>query len=512
MQIIGTEMPDTENKNKKMIKIILIIVAILFIISIALVCYIIYLSSTQFKFTVDDKSISSFSEDLFIFEEDNVYISIKDFASLVGYTAYNGGYGGATQFSEDTTKCYIQSSNEIASFEMDSNKIYKTEPNSEDEFEYFTLEEPVKYINNKLYLTPEGMSVACNVKIAYSKEKNSITVMTLPYLVQVYTTAYTNAGIQNNFKNQKAILYDMLVITDESKSRPQYGVYSISEKREIIGTKYTKIEFVESTREFIVTTSEQKVGIITANGQTKVTPQYNELKQIDRDLNLYVATNSNGKKGILERNGKILIYLEYDEIGIDTKDFSNSNIKNKYLLFDNCIPVKQNGKIGLYDKRGNLIVPIEYDTIGCVTGSNNKLYNNVITIPEVEGIVLGKELTFEDNKKQTVYTVINSSGKELVPLAIESIYSITSEGREEYVMVNQGVNYNVLDFIARNTSAVGQNNNTNSQTGTNTVVNENSQTANTVVNEESQTTSTSPVENEVAGSNSIVNKENEVTR
>ncbi len=474
MQIIGEEMPDTENKNKKMIKIILIIVAILFILSIALICYIIYLSSTQFKFTVDDKSISKFSEDLFIFEEDKVYISIKDFASLVGYAAYNGGYGSATQFSEDTTKCYIQSSNEIASFEMDSSRIYKTEPNSEDEFEYFTLQEPVKYINNKLYLTPEGMSVACNVKIVYSKEKNSITVITLPYLAQAYIASYTNAGIEKNFKNQKAILYDMLVITDGSKNRPQYGVYSISEQREIIGTKYSKIEFVESTREFIVTTSEQKVGIITATGQTKVTPQYTELKQIDRDLNLYLATNSNGKKGIIERNGKILIYLEYDEIGIDTKQFSNSNIKNKYLLFDNCIPVKQNGKIGLYDKRGNLIVPVEYDDIGYIVGSNNKAYNNVITIPEIEGIVLGKELTLEDNKKQKLYTVVNSSGKELIPLSIESIYSITSEGREEYIMVNQGVNYNVLDFIARNTSVAGENTNTNSQTSTNTVVNEES--------------------------------------
>lgn len=467
MQIIGTEVPEKDKKNKKLIRIILIIVAMLFVISIALICYIAYLSSTQFKFTVDGKSTDA-TDNLFIFEDNTVYISIKDFSKILGYKAYNGGY---KQYSEDTTKCYIENANEVASFELGSNKIYKTPPEKQDEYEYFTIQEPVKLIGDELYITPEGMSIACNTQIVYSKEKNSITVYSLDYLARTYIAAYkTNNGIKDNFKNQKALLYNMIVLSNAEKggssSNLRYGVYTLTGE-EIIGAKYNKIEFVESTQEFIVTTSDRKVGIITATGETKVTPQYDELKQIDKDLNLYLATNG-GKKGVIEKNGKILIYLEYDEIGADTSSFTRNDIKNKYLLFDNCIPVKQNNKWGMYDKRGNLIVPIEYDSLGCIAGtSRNKTANNVLIIPDVEGIVVCKELQINNSKKK-YYGIFNSQGKELVPIALETIYSVTSSGREEYTMVNAGISYDVIDWIRRNISSQDPDNINNEQTNTET--------------------------------------------
>ncbi len=471
MQIIGTDIPETEKKSKKLIKIILIIVAILFIISIALICYITYLKSTEFKFTIDEKSVSA-TEDLFIFEGDNMYISIKDFATLLDYRAYNGGY---RQFSEDTNKCYIENANEVASFELGSRRIYKTPPESQTDYEYFTLQEPVKLIGNKLYTTPEGISIGCNAKIIYSKEKNSITVYSLPYLTQIYIAEYENNDIKENFNNQKALLYNMIVLSNTKdhsySSNSKYGVYSL-DGEEIIGTKYSKIDFVESTQEFIVTTSDKKVGIVTSAGETKVSPQYDELKQIDRDLNLYLATSS-GKKGVIEKNGKILIYLEYDEIGVDTSNYSKNDIKNKYLLFDNCIPVKRDNKWGIYDKRGNLILPIEYDSLGCIAGtSNNRSANNVLTIPDIEGIVVCKEIQISNNNKKKYYGIVNSLGKELIPIALETIYSVTLSGREEYTMINDGTSYDVIDWIRRNVSSQDQDIN-NSNIITNTVDNGN---------------------------------------
>ena len=452
MEIIGTEIPDNQKNNKKLIIGILIVVSILFVISIALVITIAYMDSKQFKFTIDGVAVSNFPEDLFIFEDNEVYISIKDFAPLLDYTAFNGGYGSSAQFSEDTTQCYIQNSQEVASFEMDSSRIYKTRQNNQDDYEYFTIDEPVRYIENKLYVAYEGIGIACNARIEYNQEKNEIQVYSLPYLVKLYTKAYKNANIKNSFENQKALLYNMLIISEDTGNGKQFGVFSLTDGKDIVGPKYDEIKFVESTQEFIVKTSNKKVGIITAKGETKVAPQYDGLKQIDRDLNLYLATN-NKKQGIIERNGKILIYLEYDEIGIDLKNFSDSEIKNKYLLYDNCIPVRQGNKWGIYDKTGNLIVPIEYDSLGCVVGtSKNKSARNVITIPEVEGIVLAKELQLENNKKQKFYTVVNSLGRELVPLAIETIYSVISGGREEYIMVNNGTDYDVIDYIRRNSS------------------------------------------------------------
>ena len=101
----------------------------------------------------------------------------------------------------------MESGNEICTFEQGSNTIYKT-PSNQIDYEYFTIEEPVKRINNKLYITAEGLSLACNLKFYYEKEENAITIYTLPYYANYYTQAYTTSAVSNNFKNQKALLYD----------------------------------------------------------------------------------------------------------------------------------------------------------------------------------------------------------------------------------------------------------------------------------------------------------------
>lgn len=478
MEIIGTNMAEKERKNKKIMKIIIIIIVLLLLVSIALFATIYYLKSKQFKFNVDGKTISSSSiaSDLFVFENDKVYISLKDISSLINYNYYNGGY---KQYTEDTTKCYLESTNEVTTFEKDSDIIYKT-PTDEVDYTYYNIDEPIKRINGKLYITSAGLGTACNLQMVYNKQANKITIYTLPYLTNYYITQYSNAAIDKNFNNQKALLYGLLVVqnvsnTDKSSSSKdiRYGINNL-QNEEIVGMKYTDIEFVEGSEEFIVKTTEEKVGIITAEGETKVNPQYDALKQIDKDLNLYMATN-NGKSGVIEKNGKILIYLEYEQIGIDPTKFPTNDIKNKYILFDNAIPVKQNGKWGLYDIRGNLILPIDYIDLGCISKtSSDRTLNNILIIPEVEGIVVCKQFEI-DSKKLEYYGIVNSRGKELVPVALDTVYSITVSGQEEYTMINNGNSYDVIEYIKE--QVLSQEDITN----TNTVVNEET-TA--IVNEE----------------------------
>lgn len=469
MEIIGTNMEEKQRKSKKIMKIIIILIVLLLIVSIGLFVTIYYLKGQQFKFYTDGKliSTSTMSNDLFVYEDDLVYVSLKDIADIIGYKYYNGGY---KQYTEDTSKCYLECANEVVTFERDSDKIYKT-PTDEVDYTYFTLDEPVKRINGKLYITSKGLGTACNLQMGYSQEKNQITIYTLPYLTNYYITKYSNAAIDDNFNNQKALLYGLLVVqsvdnteTSSSSKDIKYGINDLYNK-EIVGMKYTNIEFIEGTEEFIVKTTESKVGIITSDGTTKVAPQYDALKQIDKDLNLYLATN-NGKSGVIEKNGKILIYLEYEQIGIDTTQFPTNDIKNKYILFDNAIPVKQNGKWGLYDIKGNLILPIEYINLGCIAKtSSDKTLNNILIIPEVEGIVVCKQFEIE-SKKLEYYGIVNSTGKELVPVALETVYSITASGKEEYTMINNGNSFDVIRWIKEN--ALPQEDITN----TNTVVNE----------------------------------------
>lgn len=445
MEIIGTNQEEKDKKTKKIMIWIAIAIIMLFVISIILFITIYYLQGQLFKFNIDGQKVAMPSDDLFVYEQDAVYVSIKDIAPLIGYNYYNGGY---KQYTEDASQCYLESGNEVCTFELNSTTVYKT-PVGQIDYEYFTINSPIKKINNKLYITAEGLCLACNLKFYYSQEENSVTIYTLPYYADYYTKTYTHSAVSSNFKNQKALMYNLMIIQNMDNTERnnntrniRYGIADL-EGKEIVGTKYTDIEFIESTQEFIVRTEENKVGIITSDGETKVTPQYDSLKQIDKDLNLYLAT-SNNKQGVIEKNGKILIYLEYDQIGIDTTQFQNSDIKNSYLLFNHTIPVKQNGKWGLYDKRGNLILPIEYDGIGCVASDRN--LNNIAIIPEIKAIVVSKIREDENRRKITEYGLVNYLGKIMVPVALETVYSTVNNGREEYTMIFQGTTYNVIEY------------------------------------------------------------------
>ncbi len=450
MEIIGTNQQEKNKKTKRIMIGITIVIVFLLIISIVLLGMIYYLRQSEFKFYVDGKT-AKYTDDLFVFEGDTVYVSIKDIAPIVGYQYYNGGY---KQYTEDNTKCYVESQEEVCTLEMDSTTIYKTPPEQID-YEYYTLENPVKFMNGKLYITSEGLSIACNLKFYYESNKNQVTIYTLPYYANYYMTNYKEAAITENFKNQKALLYDLLVIqntdnTEQSYSKNiRYGIYHIEENgmKEIVGTKYTDIEFIESTQEFIVKTTENQVGIITATGATKVQPQYDSLKQIDKDLNLYLAT-SNNKKGVIEKNGKILIYLEYDEIGIDTTKFQDDDIKNPYILYNNAIPVKQNDKWGMYDIKGNLILPIEYDGFGCI--ANDRTKSSTLLIPEVNAIVISKIYDIAKQGKVTYYGIVDLHGKQLMGAGLQSVYSVTNNGIQEYTMVYNNTSYDAIESILKN--------------------------------------------------------------
>ena len=253
MNLEGTNRNVEDKKTKKLMITIGIIIVILLFISIGLVVAISYLKSQQFKFNIDTKS-AKMTSDLFIFDGDDVYVSIKDFSELVDYKYYNGGY---KQYSEDSNSCYIEGTEEICTFEKDSNKIYKT-PTGKVDYSFYNIQKPVKMQNNKLYIISSGIEIACNVQFTYNKENKEIIVYTLPYLSEYYTKNYEYSSISDSFSNQKALLYNLLVVqniknTEETsetleETNLRYGIITL-EGKEVVGRKYTNIEFIESTKE-----------------------------------------------------------------------------------------------------------------------------------------------------------------------------------------------------------------------------------------------------------------------
>lgn len=418
--IENEEMIQKKKKTKQIMIIIIVFIAILLIISAVLLIMIFKVEKETLKLSIDNKS-TSFSSDLFVIENGKVYVAIKDFASLMGYTPYNGDF--KTKYSEDTTKCYISTIDETASYTLNSSTMYKKVTENED-YEYFTMDEPVRLINDKLYVISSGIALGTNCIIQYDQENNKISVYSLNYIINSYSSKFPNADIiseEANFNNKKALLYGLVVVMSEDE---HYGVYSV-EGNEIIGTKYKSVVFKEEGEEFTVTTDEGKMGILSSDGTTKIDPNYDEIKQISSELNYYLVTN-NKKCGVINQNGKIVVYLEYDEIGVDESKFTTNGIENPYILFDNCIPVKQGDKWGFFDITGKLIVPVQYENLGCISGTqSNSVNNNVVIIPEYEAIVVGNE---------DKYGIISSLGELYVPIMLDSVYSVTTAGQDEYYM------------------------------------------------------------------------------
>lgn len=490
MNLIENEELIAKNKKTKMIMVIIIVLILLLLVVCGVLLYLINVQQKNtLKLNIDGKS-TNFASDVFVIEDGKLYIGIRTFGEMMGYESHNADY--KNRYSEDTTNCYINNANEIASYSLNSNTMYKKATNNED-YEYFDLEEPVRLINDKLYTTIEGMQIGTNSMIQYDANNNQITVYSLDYIVSRYAASFTNAAIADekaDFNNKKALRYNLVVITNTDG---YYGVCD-SQGKEIIGTKYTSISFKEDSQEFTVTTDDGKMGILSSDGRTKIVPNYDEIKQISKDLNYYLVSN-NEKCGVINHNGNIVIHLEYDNIGIDESRFGTNGIESPYILFDNCIPVEQNDKWGIFDINGNLIVPVEYDEVGCVTSTqSNSVNNNVLVIPQYEAIVLGKE---------EKYKIINSLGEEYVPLRLDSVYSVTTAGKDNYYMtftiqeeqdgkmVDKTETYNIDDYFEQVLHITNKTEgetaiDTNTLQDTNTVQDTNTTSTGTTVNDTTQ--------------------------
>lgn len=463
-------------KKKKVSKLLIGLMVLIFVFIIAIICIIMYIQQGAFRVYIDG-NIANLPENTIIIEPSGkVYVSIKDIATSLGYQAHNGEY---KLYSEDTNKCYVDSKNETASFFLNSNKISKMPPDQTKDYADYTITDPVISKNGKLYCSAEGIKIGFNVTFSYNQETNKIQIYTLPQLVQMYNSTMVGYGYQpifvenvtgKNFNNQKAILYNMFVVKKEK------GLYGVVDKdnKEIISSKYADMEFNENLNEFYVTSTTKKQGIVTAKGVTKINLIYDSVEMIDKDNELYLVSSS-GKYGVLGNKGDVIIHLEYQKIGIDATQFTNNNIKNKYLLLDNTIPVMQNNKWGLFDKTGKLLVPVEYDYMGYVsteTGNSNSL----LVIPSYKCIVLGIKQEGQD-KKNSRYGIFDYEGNQIIATVLDKAYSVTSAGVNTYYMEHNGQKINIEDYIknlyekqgkTKPTDEAGSTSNTNSTNINNT--------------------------------------------
>ncbi len=423
-----------KSKTKLISRIILAIIILLVLVIIGIVIAIYYIDNSKLKIYVNGGINNDIEQYLLTSEDGEIYISIRDIAPVLGYESYNGEYSNR---SEDTSKCYVQSAEEVANFSLQSNKIYKLYLNSTsstgENYEYLYLDQVVISNNGKMYMSEDGMQKAFNASFTYDKEKNRIYIYTLDYLIQSYQNSVLDYGyteIQDNFNNYKAILNGMLVV-----KKDQYGVINAQTGEAIIEPKYDSIEYMPSTGNFLITSNNKK-GIMNNQGSLKVQILYDELTLMDSDLGLLLAKRE-GKSGVIDTNGNIKIYIEYDNIGADITSFSNNDIKNKYILLDNLIPVQNDGKWGFFDKNGKQVVDFKYDNLGYkATTSKNAM--NLLVIPNYNVMVVNS-----GNK----YGIINAEGEEIIPPMLDDAYMYISGGQKYYKMTFNDQELDIIEYL-----------------------------------------------------------------
>ncbi len=491
MNIIDENFVEKEKKaNTKLPKIILAIIIVLVIAIIGIVVALGYIENSQLKVSIDGQ-VQAKVKDMLVFEGDTVYIPIRDIASYVGYQSYSGDYA---ERSEAKNKCYIQNDDEIANFVLNSNKIYKLETQqSNSEYTYFYSKKPVKAINGKLYVSSDGFEEAFNASFIYNKDTNRIKIYTMEYLITSYQQLVLDknyAEMSSEFNNKKSIFEERLVV---QKDKKQIGVIDLKGNT-VIEPKYEEIKYIPETGDFFAT-SNGKVGIISKDGAMKVQILYDSLNLMDKDAGIYEAKRDN-KYGIIDIKGNLKLYIENDQIGMDISKFEKNDIRNKYLLVDNLIPVKKNDLWGLVDKNGKTVVDFKYDSLGYIASSNKDALN-LLVIPNYNMIV-----TCKDKK----YGLINSSGEEKFPTRADDIYMVIDSGTKYFYLNFEDQRYDVekwLDSIGVKTVK------NNEPTTTNTTSNSSEETQNTAQNNSNENSNTEQKNSSENNNNEEQNSSNE---
>ena len=496
--IQNVPMNDGGRQKSKKLKASLILVAVIMVILIVAAVAVWFmknqLTKEQLKVSIDGISNVTAAKDtsLFLINDGKVLVSIEKIAPYVGYSYYRGGY---RQYSEDNTRCYVSDQKEIVDFASGSSKIRKY-PLLDDsaESQSFDIDEDVSLRGNYLYISEAGFERAFNSVLEYDKANNKISIATAPYLASYYQKAYPDYAaltIDNNrelgekvlYSNSKALLQNMMVIKDSSSKL--YGVARLDDTTNvIISQRYASVEFIEGINDFIVKTTNNLYGIIGSDGITKVKPEYRAITEIDKDVGLYLVTSTSNKQGVINQNGKIIIYQDYDQIGLTQGQYQDTNVTNRYLLFNNCIPVMLNKKWGIIDKNGQTIIPVEYDGVGCNISNVNANTHGIVMIPDLNALVIEKD-ELQGGNTIKKYGIFSSQGNQMTNLVLDQCYVTVLQNVATYYIQTQN---QTIDFVnywyTQTTEATEEKNNTVANTvetadGNETVENNQVQETNT---------------------------------
>ena len=483
MNLIDENEERVQEANKKKISQT-IIIAIAVLVSLVIILLIIssVKKSNTLKLSVNGSNQSipaglfymKDSKNIYVDESGRFYISVKKLSQMLGVEYFNDEY---KKQGEDTRKCYIKTENEYTSYIADSSEIYKAivideqqeigavpsnnknkneENNKTTEYEYFTIQDGVKLIDNEIYASNEAIELGFNVIASYDKSKKVVNILTIEGLESIAQSKFSGksvsavTGDKCSYENKRLLKYGLVLISNAENCYGIADYNNFSDGSYIVSCKYSDIRFCEDTGYILVTTLTNpaqgilKINLDNPNSAEKVVePEYQLVKKIDEKNNLYII-KINGKYGVISiKDGEIKNVLKpiYQKIGVDT---IYENMDNKYLINDKYIPVEMDNRWGIASKDGNMLVTPQYPGIGCNVAESSS-DDGVIVIPDLmdgaDGIV------FLTNEESKLYSIVNVNNATKIGPEAAEIYSVYQNNKREYYMK---VVYNEISSITLN--------------------------------------------------------------
>lgn len=465
---------DSKKRKKNIILGLIIMCIILIVVLIAMISFLKIEDANTSKLYVNGDKIK-FSKTLFLTQDDITYISAKEISQLVGYNYESGEY---KKYNEDENYCYLQNDYEVISIAVDSNIIKKylinandiegkdkdktdvkeqeeslkntdsqqitfTVKSNNDTMELFELSDKVVKINDEIYVPINDASKIFNIMI--SVDNKTTYIYNLLYLYQrgvAFATQYGYDEISSMYENVRAIVDNILIVKD---SKGKYGAISMEDRSQILGMKYSNIQYIQNTEEFFVYTDDT-VGLIDKTGKkTIIQPtEYDDLAVFDEINKLYIA-QKDGVYGILDRKGNEIIPVTYDSIGLTSfVDFELPDTETPNILEDKFIIVTENEKFGLYTIDGERLLRSIYDSFGYIQDSEDKKsgIDSVLIVPKSAGI---HGLVIKQNDFFGIYDL--DSKDIIIPCSLNKIYSKVESGELNYYMISGEDIYNIKEFF-----------------------------------------------------------------
>ena len=447
---------EKNTRQRRTVMLSIVVCAMIAALLFVLIMILKYQDSITLKMFLDGKQISipkGFYKDI----DGKIYVDVKALGEKLGYTYTKGVYG---QYNEDDDSCYLQNGFEVVAITAGAEKYTKYleaikgtkiadipattfEDNGYKE-SFSMVDAPAVFDENKkIYVCKDYLPEMFNMHIDWKEFRirfTSFEQIVADAKKQVAKAEYT--VYDGNYENLRAALYGFAIVGNDSK---QFGVYSLTEGREIISLKYNQIEFVQNTQDFYITVADGTKGILSSEGKTIIAPSaYQDIKLLDEEQKLYIV-EKDSEYGVLDKNGQVVIHAENDYIGYDTKKYTLIPIENSALLFNKCIPVEKDGKYGLYSTDGTVLLSMVNDAFGCITNASSQTSGNkqnVLLIPSEVGI---NGIVYSFNGYYGIYDV--NEEEPVIPPACQSVYAITKGGETTYYFDYMDVTYDLKQYL-----------------------------------------------------------------